>query len=241
MIKVTVWNEYIHEKSDEKVREIYPHGIHNYIKSFLDGEEDFTVKAVSPDDPEHGLSDELLDNTDVLLWWAHIGHSKVPDDRAKKVVDRVLSGMGIIFLHSAHKSKPMMSLLGTTCSLAWREGSRERLWCCNPSHPIAQGLPEHIEIPQEEMYGEHFDIPQPEELVYLGWYKTGEVFRSVITYTRGYGKIVYIQPGHETNPTYHIPEIQQLIKNAVRYAKPCVAVRPTLECIGEPAPLENIK
>ena len=238
MIRVTVWNEYVHEKTDEDVRKIYPEGLHNFIKSFLEEEEDFVVNAVSPDDTEYGLSDELLDNTDVLLWWAHKAHKLVPEDRVEKVVNRVLSGMGIIFLHSAHYSKPMIRLLGTTCSLAWRNDSRERLWCCNPAHPIAKGLPMHIEIPEEEMYGEHFDIPQPDELVYLGWYNTGEVFRSVITYMRGYGRLVYIQPGHEANPTYHIPEIQQLIKNAVRYAKPTGAVRPTLGCNNKPAPLE---
>ncbi len=240
MLRVTVWNEFLHEKTEEAVKKHYPEGIHRYIKSFLDTEEDFVVKAVSPDDPEHGLSDEVLDNTDVLLWWAHIGHDYVPDDRVQKVVNKVLSGMGIIFLHSAHYSKPMKALLGTTCSLAWRDGSRERLWCCNPGHPIAEGLPEHFEIPLEEMYGEFFDVPTPEEIVYLGWYNTGEVFRSVITYTRGYGKIVYIQPGHETNSTYHIPEIQQLIKNSIRFASPTKNIRPTLGCNGEPAPLEKV-
>ena len=240
MIKVTVWNEFLHEKSEPKVRQHYPDGIHRYIKSFLDTEEDFEVKAVSLDEPECGLSDEVLDNTDVLLWWAHMGHDQVPDEVAQKVIERVHMGMGIIFLHSAHYSKPMKGLLGTTCSLRWRDGSRERLWCCNPTHPLAQGMPECFEIPEEEMYGEEFDIPQPDELVYIGWFNTGEVFRSVITYTRGYGKIVYIQPGHETNPTYHIPEMQQLIKNAVRFVKPCVNKRKTLGCNGNPAPLETI-
>ena len=240
MIKVTVWNEFLHEKSEPRVQAHYPDGIHRCIKAFLDTEEDFEVRAVSLDEPECGLSDEVLENTDVLIWWAHMGHHLVSDEIAKKVVDRVLMGMGIIFLHSAHYSKPMKALLGTTCSLSWRDGSRERLWCCNPSHPLAQGLPEHFEIPMEEMYGENFDIPQPEELVYIGWYNTGEVFRSVITYTRGHGKIVYIQPGHETNPTYHIPEIQQLIKNAVRYVKPCVNKRENLGCKGNPAPLDNV-
>ena len=240
MIRVTVWNEFIHEKSEEIVKKHYPDGIHRYIKSFLDTEEDFEVRAVALDDPEYGLSDEVLDNTDVLIWWAHMGHHLVPDETAKKVIDRVLMGMGIVFLHSAHYSKPMKGLLGTTCSLSWRDGSRERLWCCNPTHPLAQGLPPHFEIPEEEMYGEQFDIPQPDELVYIGWYNTGEVFRSVITYTRGYGKIVYIQPGHETNPTYHIPEIQQLIKNAVRFTKPCVNKREKLGCNNGPQPLENV-
>ncbi|MDP4119323.1 MAG: ThuA domain-containing protein [Bacillota bacterium] len=239
MIKVTVWNEFLHERKGEVVKKVYPEGIHAQIKSFLDTEEDITVRTATLDEPECGLTEEVLNDTDVLIWWAHMAHEKVPDEIARRVADRVLMGMGMIFLHSAHYSKPMKILLGTTCSLAWRDGSRERLWCTAPTHPIAQGLPLYIDIEREEMYGEFFDVPKPDDVVFTGWYNTGEVFRSVITYVRGHGKIVYIQPGHETNPIYYNPYIQKIIKNAVRFAAPCENLRDTLECSNEPAPLEK--
>ena len=167
-----------------------------------------------------GLSDEVLENTDVLIWWGHMAHDKVPDKLVEKIHKRVLGGMGLVVLHSGHHSKIFRSLMGTTCNLRWRDGDRERLWCINPSHPIAKGIPEKVEIPVEEMYGERFDIPAPDETVFLGWFKGGEVFRSGCCWYRGLGRVFYFQPGHEGNPTYHIPEIQQIIKNAVHWATP---------------------
>ncbi len=219
MIKVTVWNEYKHEKTEEKVRELYPEGIHEYIKSFLDTEEDMEVRTATLDMPECGLTDEVLKDTDVLLWWGHMGHHEVPDEIAEKVAQQVLMGMGLIVLHSGHHSKVFKKLMGTTCNLYWRDGDRERVWCINPSHPIAQGVPRQFEIPIEEMYGEPFDIPHPDEMIFMGWFAGGNVFRSGVTYKRGNGKIFYFQPGHEGNPTYHMEIVQKIIKNAIRWAK----------------------
>lgn len=220
MINVTIWNEGRHEKTHEKVRAVYPEGIHNCIKSFLETDEELNIRTATIDDPEHGLSEEVLENTDVLLWWGHMYHHEVSDEVVKRVCDRVMRGMGFIALHSAHLSKPFTRLMGTSCSLRWRDDDRERVWCIAPNHPIAKGIPESFDIPVEEMYGERFDIPTPDEIVFMGWFKGGELFRSGCCWNRGLGKVFYFQPGHECNPTYRIPEIQKILHNAVRWAAP---------------------
>lgn len=220
MIKVTVWNEFVHEKTEESVKNIYPEGIHKAIAEFLGKEEDITVRCATLDDPDCGLTQEVLDDTDVLIWWGHMKHGDVPDEVAERVQASVLKGMGMIFLHSAHHSKPFKRLMGTTCNLDWSDEVFERVWVVDPASPITQGLGRYFEIPEEEMYGERFDIPEPDRLVLMGWYETGEVFRTGCCFKRGNGKIFYFQPGHETCPTYHIPEVQLVIKNAVRWAFP---------------------
>jgi len=230
MIKILVWNEGLHEKKSEKVRAVYPEGIHEAIASFLKGADDFAVKTATLDMPEHGLTEAALAETDVLIWWGHIGHHLVDDAIAERVYNRVISGMGLIVLHSGHFSKIFKKLMGTACTLAWREADeRERIWVVGPSHPIAQGLPPHFELEAEEMYGEHFDIPAPDELVMIGWFKGGEVFRSGCCFKRGYGKVFYFQPGHETYPTYYNKNVQQVIINSVRWAKP-VMWRKDISC-----------
>lgn len=161
MLRVTVWNENIHEKEMPEVRAIYPEGIHGALAAYLNTLEGVEARTATLDQPDCGLPDEVLNSTDVLLWWGHCGHHLVPDELARKVANRVLSGMGLIVLHSGHYSKPFGLLMGTTCSLRWREGDFERVWCVNPGHPIAQGVPAWFELEQEEMYGEHFDVPQP--------------------------------------------------------------------------------
>jgi len=220
MIQVTVWNEFRKEKSDEEVKAVYPDGIHMAIAGFLEKDKEFFIRTATLDDPEHGLTNEVLDNTDVLIWWAHIAHHLVDDKIAERVKERVLRGMGLIVLHSGHICKPFTKLLGTSCTLKWRDDDRERVWCCNPGHPIAQGVPEYFDLEDEEMYGEFFDIPEPDELIFLGWFKGGEVFRSGCTFHRGYGKIFYFQPGHESFPIYKNLNIQKVISNAVHWAKP---------------------
>ena len=219
MIRVTVWNEFFHEKNDENVRGIYPDGIHNTIKNFL--KDDFEVRTATLDDEECGLTKEVLDNTDVLLWWGHMKHGDVPDEVVDRVYEAVISGMGLIVLHSGHHSKIFRKLMGTPCNLSWREdGDMERIWVVNPAHPIAKGLDSYFEIEHEEMYGEPFRIPEPDETVFIGWYEGGEVFRSGVTYHRGNGKIFYFQPGHESYPTYYNKNVQTVIKNAVNWAAP---------------------
>lgn len=221
MISVTVWNEYKHELREEKIREIYPNGIHGAIADFLGKEEDFTVRTATLQDEECGLTQEVLDNTDVLLWWGHMGHDQVPDEVVKRVVASVQDGMGLIVLHSGHHSKVFKALMGTNCNLSWREnGDMERIWVVNPGHPITQGLGRYFELEHEETYSEPFSIPEPDQLLLIGSYEGGEVFRSGCTYTRGNGKIFYFQPGHESFPIYYDSNVQLVIKNAVRWAAP---------------------
>lgn len=220
MINVTVWNEDSVNSTGESVLKVYPKGLNGALYDFLSKNENMNVRTANLDEPECGLPDDILESTDVLLWWGHGKHHLVPDELVKKIHNRVLRGMGIIFLHSAHFSHPFISLMGTTCSLKWRDGDRERLWTVLPNHPIAKGLPEFFELEEEEMYGERFDIPQPDELIFLGWFSGGEVFRSGCVWYRGLGKVFYFQPGHETNPTYYNENIQKVINNAVNWVAP---------------------
>jgi len=233
---ITIWNENRHEKINSTVAEIYPTGIHGCIESILKNA-GFETKTATLDEPEHGLTDEVLNKIEVLIWWGHIAHGEVKDEIVQKVQQRVLDGMGLIVLHSGHFSKIFKLLMGTSCDLKWREADdKERLWVVAPGHPIAEGIGEYIEIEKEEMYGEHFDIPAPDELIFTSWFTGGEVFRSGCTYTRGNGKIFYFRPGHETYPTYHHKDVQQVIINAVKWAKPVARNRPVY---GNSQPLEN--
>lgn len=233
--RVTVWNEYRHERSHEKVAAVYPEGIHQAIAAPL-SEAGLEVRTATLDEPEHGLTEDVLENTDVLVWWGHMAHGDVSDEIVDRVQARVLDGMGLVVLHSGHFSKIFKRLMGTTCDLKWRESDdHERLWVVAPGHPIAEGIGEYIDIDREEMYGEHFDIPPPETLVFVSWFSGGEVFRSGCCYTRGAGKIFYFRPGHETLPTYFHPGVQRVILNGVRWAAPTPGAkrvfgnRPSLE------------
>lgn len=242
-IRVTVWNEFIHEKIDPKVQAIYPDGIHRAIAAHLEAQPGLTVRTATLDQPDQGLPDSVLNETDVLLWWGHKAHKDVDDGLVDRVQLRVLSGMGLIVLHSGHHSKIFKRLMGTTCNLKWREaGDKERLWVIEPSHPIAEGLGEYIEIPHAEMYGERFDIPQPDELVFVSWFEGGEIFRSGCTWRRGHGKVFYFRPGHETYPIYHHPDVLRVIANGVKWAAPsaireipCPNVKPLEPVRGEGA------
>ena len=222
--RVTIWNEYRHEKSDEQVAKIYPEGMHAVLAAALT-EAGFEVHAATLDEPEHGLPDGVLDNTDVLLWWGHMAHDEVSDETVEKVHQRVLGGMGLIVLHSGHFSKIFKKLMGTTCDLKWRHDDIERLWVVAPGHPIAEGLGEYIEL-EEEMYGEPFDVPQPDELVFVSWFGGGEIFRSGLCYRRRRGRIFYFRPGHEENPSCHNQDVQRVIQNAVRWAAPTPGATP---------------
>ncbi len=236
-LKVTLWNEHRHEKKNAAVQKIYPNGLHAPIAEHLQAE-GMTVRVATLDDPEHGLTEAVLADTDVLTWWGHLAHHEVSDEIVTRVQNRVLDGMGLIVLHSGHFSKIFQRLMGTPCNLIWREANeRERLWVIEPGHPIAAGLGPYFEIPTEEMYGERFDIPAPETLVFVSWFQGGEVFRSGCCYQRGQGKIFYFRPGHETYPTYYQQEVLQVIANAVRWATP--TNQPPVE-YGNRPPLEKI-
>jgi trehalose utilization protein len=227
-LRVTVWNEYRHERSSaHPASTIYPHGIHGALADYLGAQPGLTARTATLDEPEHGLTEEVLAQTDVLTWWGHLAHGEVADAIVARVQARVLDGMGLIVLHSGHFSKIFKRLMGTSCDLKWREGhDAERLWVIDPAHPIAAGLGECIEIAHEEMYGERFDIPAPETLVFVSWFSGGEVFRSGCCYTRGRGKIFYFRPGHESFPTYFNPDVLHVIANAVRWAAPTNGPQP---------------
>jgi len=238
MIRVTIYNEYVHEREDEAIREVYPEGIHMTLKQQLEDEE-ITVRTVTLDDLPDGLSDEVLAETDVLIWWGHIRHREVPDEVAQRVQQAVLKGMGAIFLHSAHHSKPFRLLMGTSCNLTWREdGDSELVWVINPAHPIAQGIGRFIKLEHEEAYGEPFTVPEPDELVFIGTYDGGEVFRSGCCYRKENGRVFYFQPGHETYRTYHHPDVIRVLKNAIHWANPIYRV-PELVCPHVKKPLED--
>ncbi|QHW35510.1 trehalose utilization protein ThuA (plasmid) [Paenibacillus rhizovicinus] len=237
MIRVTIWNEFLHEKIHKAVSDVYPDGIHAAIAAGI-GEADLEIGTATLEQQEHGLSEEALNRTDVLIWWGHMGHEKVEDAIVHRVHQRVLDGMGLIVLHSGHFSKIFKALMGTTCDLKWREADeKERIWTVDPAHPIAAGVPEHFTLEREEMYGEHFDIPAPDELIFVSWFEGGEVFRSGCTFHRGQGKIFYFRPGHESYPTYYDGNVLKIIRNAVRWAAPSGAAKPMR---GNHQPLEPI-
>lgn len=234
MIRVTIFNENFHDK-EEFVKKVYPIGMHGAIKEALDEDGRFEVTIVTQDMPECGLTQEVLDNTDVLFWWGHVKHGEVPDEVVTRVFKRIMKGMGLVALHSGHFSKIFKRLMGTGCDLKWREsGDKERIWITSPTHPIAAGLPEYFELPNEETYGEHFDIPAPDEVVFTSWFSGGEVFRSGCVFKRGNGKIFYFRPGHETFPTYYDKNVRRVLINAAAW---CAEERGIYQTYGKyPSP-----
>ncbi len=219
MIRTIVWGENHHEQTNRVVSDLYPNGMHGCIADALNADPAIEATTATLQEPEHGLSEARLAETDVLTWWGHARHGDVDDAVVERVAAHVWSGMGLICLHSAHFSKIFKRLMGTPCNLSWREaGERERLWVTSRNHPIVAGLPDHFELEHEEMYGEPFGIPEPMETVMIGWFQGGEVFRSGVTYKKGAGSVFYFQPGHETYPTYHDANIQTVLRNGVKWA-----------------------
>ncbi|MCW4459808.1 ThuA domain-containing protein [Microbacterium sp. MPKO10] len=220
-LRITVWGENRHEKTDQIVQELYPEGMHTTIAEGIEEhlETNAVVRTVTFDDDEHGLTDDVLAETDVLTWWGHRAHKEVSDDVVDRVQQHVLSGMGLLVLHSGHFSKIFKRLMGTTCSLRWRnEDDRELVWTVDPAHPIVRGVSNPIDIPQQEMYGEFFDIPTPDETVFISSYSGGEVFRSGLTFKRGRGRIFYFSPGDQAYPVYHHPDVRRVLANACEWA-----------------------
>ena len=239
-LRVTVWNEYRHEKKLDAVTRIYPGGMHAPIAGYLNREPDMETRTATLDEPDHGLTDDVLAATDVMTWWGHAAHDEVRSEIVEKTHQRVMDGMGLIVLHSGHLSRIFRRLMGTTCLLKWREAAeKERLWVVEPGHPIVEGIGEYIELEQTEMYGERFDIPQPDSLVFISWFAGGEVFRSGCCFYRGRGKIFYFRPGHETFPIFHNEQVLHVIANAVRWAAP-VEGPPDLQLGKNVGPLETL-
>ena len=220
-LRLTIWNEFVHERTHPDVGRLYPDGIHGVLSTALQQNPELRIRTATLAEPEHGLAKEILAETDVLMWWGHAAHDDVEDAVAARVQERVIAGMGLIVLHSGHLSKPFKRLMGTSCHLCWREaGERERVWVINPGHPISRGIDRFIELENSECYGEPFGIPAPDEQVFISWFEGGEVFRSGNCWTRGSGRIFYFSPGHESYPIYHNPLIQRVIYNAIHWARP---------------------
>ena len=221
-IRVLVWGENRHERKDPQVAEIYPDGMHEAVASGITENlgDAAVVTTTTLDEPEHGLTEEILAGTDVLVWWGHDAHDDVDDAIVDRVHEQVLSGMGLVVLHSGHFSKIFKRLMGTTCSLRWRnERDRELVWTVNPTHPIAQGVPQPIVLDAHEMYGEFFDIPAPDELIFVSSFSGGEVFRGGCTFRRGHGRIFYFSPGDQDYPIYHHQDIRKVIANGVAWVR----------------------
>ncbi|MDW3225371.1 MAG: ThuA domain-containing protein [Paracoccaceae bacterium] len=247
--RVVVWGENVHEQENKTVADLYPDGLHGCIADGLNAVDGISATIATLQQDEHGLPAERLAETDVLIWWGHAAHGAVSDEVVDRIADQVWGGMGLILLHSSHFAKIFKKLMGTPCTLTWREaGERERLWVTSRHHPITRGLPDHFEIEHEEMYGEPFAVPEPLETVFVSWFQGGEVFRSGLTYRRGAGNVFYFRPGHETYPTYYDPNVRKVIANAVRWAAnpqarlsdvhaaPNTAVEQALEPIEERGP-----
>ena len=111
MIRVTVWNEFRHEKTHEAVIKVYPNGMHTVIADYLNGQPGLKAGTATLDEPEHGLTKKTLAKTDVLIWWGHMAHHEVQDDIVTRVQQAVLNGMGLIVLHSGHFSKISIGII----------------------------------------------------------------------------------------------------------------------------------
>lgn len=238
-VQVTVWNEHIHEQEDDDVAEIYPEGIHGAIAAGLEAD-GYVVSTATLGDPEHGLDRSTLEETDVLVWWSHCANEVVSDVVADRVVERVREGMGFIALHSGKNSKPFTRLLGTSCSIKYRHGGElERVWVVDPGHPITDGLNECFEIPATEMYGEPYDVPEPDRTVFISWFEGGELFRSGLCYRRGRGRIFAFRPGHEAYPIYYQPAVRRVLSNAVAWATPTEGATTTTGAVDPIEPIDR--
>ena len=204
-------------------RRVYPDEVHGAIAQGLRAVlgPDAVVRTSGLDDPDSGLSRAVLEETDVLVWWSHVKEHLIADDVVERVRERILrGGMGLVALHSGAQSRVFRGLMGTRCRTGgWRQSDDwEAIWTVSPGHPIARGLPLVFVIPTEEVWCEPFEIPEPDELVFLSTFRGGEVFRSGCCYRRGLGRIFYFRPGHESHPTFHLPEVHRLLANAVAWA-----------------------
>lgn len=209
----------------------YPETLGVCLKNLFEEQDNNVTLVTLNENGAEDFDENALNNADVVVWWAHWYHNQVSNDLVEKITDRVHKGMGLICLHSAHKSKVFMRVTGTSGSLKWRDvGEQERLWCVDVNHPINDGLGEYVDLIHEEMYGEPFDIPTPDELIYLGWFKGGEVLRAGFVVKRGRGKMFYLNCGHEEYPIYKNDNIRKIIINASNYVKPNRPILEELNC-----------
>jgi trehalose utilization protein len=240
-IKVLIWDE----NPSHASKELYPNSLRGAIAvgvTGLDKASELDVKTAHLDEPEQGVSDQILAETDVLVWWGHARHDLVEDALAERIKDRVhKQGMGLVVLHSGHYSKPFKVTVGGPGHLkgGWREADdSETIRVCAPWHPVAEGVEDFV-LDNEEMYGAPFDVPPYETLVFQSRFSVGgETFPSGIAWTvgegidpeftsgpgngknqgEGKGRLFYFRPGHETYPTYLDARVHKVIYNAIRWS-----------------------
>lgn len=217
---VVVWSEGTAPKN------VYPRDINTAIAEGLQTLAGWEVVTAGLGEPDQGLTEERLNQTDVLIWWGHQKHGEVSDSLVDRIERRVKEqGMGFISLHSSHFAKPYKRLMGTRCS--WRDykadGTSARITVKLPDHPIARGVRD-FDLPKIEFYGEPFAVPTPEAVPLDGVYTrpngTTEPCRMGLCWTVGKGRVFYFVPGHETYDDFFRPEVRQIIRNAVEWAAP---------------------
>lgn len=176
-IRITIFNEFVHEKT-ERIAKVYPQGIHGAIAEKLSALGDYEITFATLDMPENGLSEDVLNRTDVLIWWGHCRHDAVLDEVAEHVKNRVLAGMGFIPLHSAHLCKPFKLLMGTVCRSKWRENDeKERIWVIEPSHPHRGGTSRiHRAADGGDIRRAALRSLKPDDLIFISWFSGGEAF-----------------------------------------------------------------
>ena len=222
-MRVTVWNENVHEGRDESVQRVYPEGIHEVVADGIRRGlgRDAVVTTATLDQPGQGLPAEVVRATDVLVWWSHIANDQLCDEVVDRVIARVERGMGLVLLHSALYSRVSLELLGTSCALdRWAPDNEQQVWTVKAGHPITAGVPSPIVIPADELYAEPCDLPEPDELVFISSYSGGAVFRSGCCFRRGDGRIFYFSPGDQQYPVYRQSEVRKVIANAVAWVAP---------------------
>lgn len=214
---VLVWSE--ETVSDD----VYPNDINSAVAEHLNEHDDLVARAVSIGEPEQGVGEDRLDWADTLVWWGHARHDDVTDETVDRVEAAVTDdGLGFVSLHSAHYSRPFTRLCGTSGDLGEVRyedippGETETVTVEASDHPLARGVSDFA-LPDVEMFGEPFDIPEPDEVVFRSEFEEGGWFRSGVTFTFGEARGVYFRPGHEEFRIYHDPNVRRVIANAVRW------------------------
>ena len=249
-INVTVFCEHNQDRY-EPVKSVYPDGMHETIADAFRGFPEFEVIHIATQDmPEHGLTSDVLEKTDVLVWWSHLDNPQFDDDVSDRVIKRIVEGgMGFLCLHSSIFSKPWQKILGIFIDAgAWGrfrtmpKGEKQRVWVTAPGHPITAGLGEYVEIPQDEMYGEPQLMPGPDRTVFISWWEGGDVGRSGCVFERGRGKLFQFTPGHEEFPIYYQEEVRLIMRNAVKFLAPAkgVKIAPMVDGHLDNSPLEDL-
>ncbi len=212
-LRVRVWCE------GTAPRAVYPQDIDGAVAAHLGKSPGVKVERARLTDPSAGLADAALDATDVLIWWGHIRHDAVPDDRAQAVIRRVRAGkLGLVALHSSCASKPFKGLMGMSCEPGgWREDGRpEHVKIAAPDHPIARGVAPFT-IPRSDMFAEPFDVPAPETVVLVSSWDRGETLRSGLTWSVDKGRVAFLRTGHDAFPVLFHPAVRQLLANASQW------------------------